>query len=71
MTEDRSLQAMKHQVYTHLDASPGDTMRASLRLMEESLRGEGFKEGVASYTKDAHRSFTRLTVETAPTEAAS
>ena len=47
----RSLQTMKHQVYKHLDASLGDAMRESLRLMEESLTRDDFKEGVASYVE--------------------
>ncbi len=58
----RSLQTMKHQVYKHLDASLGDAMRESLRLMEESLKRDDFKEGVASYVEKRAPRFERLKV---------
>ena len=58
-----SLQTMKHQVYKHLDASLGDAMRESLRLMETSLKGEDFKEGVASYIEKRPPQFKRITLD--------
>ncbi len=56
----RSLQTMKHQVYKHLDASLGDAMRESLRLMEESLKRDELKEGVASYVEKRAPRFERI-----------
>ena len=58
----RSLQTMKHQVYKHLDATLGDAMRESLRLMEESLKRDDFKEGVASYVEKRPPRFERIKV---------
>ena len=58
----RSLQTIKHQVYKHLDASLGDAMRESLRLMEESLKRDDFKEGVASYVEQRLPRFERIKV---------
>ncbi len=59
----RSLQTMKHQVYKHLDASLGEAMRESLRLMETSLQSADFKEGVASYVEKRPPQFARITVK--------
>ena len=56
----RSMQTMKHQVYKHLDASLGDAMRESLRLMEESLTRDEFKEGGASYVDKRAPRFERI-----------
>ena len=56
----RSMQTMKHQVYKHLDASLGDAMRESLRLMEDSLARDDFKEGVASYVEKRAPRFERI-----------
>ena len=56
----RSMQTMKHQVDKHLDASLGDAMRESLRLMEESLTRDDFKEGVASYVDKRAPRFERI-----------
>ena len=58
----RSLQTMKHQVYKHLDASLGDALRESMRLMEESLKRDDFKEGVASYVEKRAPQFERVRI---------
>jgi len=58
----RSLQTMKHQVYKHLDRSLGDAMRESLRLMEEALSRDDFKEGVASFVEKRAPQFERITM---------
>lgn len=51
---------MKQQVYRHLSATLGDTMRESLRLMNESLERDDFKEGVASFMEKRPPRFTRI-----------
>ncbi|MDP6581156.1 MAG: enoyl-CoA hydratase-related protein [Vicinamibacterales bacterium] len=58
----RSLQTMKHQIYKHLDAPLGDAMRESQRLMEECLKRDDFKEGVASYVEKRAPRFERIKV---------
>lgn len=58
----RSLQMTKHQVYKHVDASLGDPMRESLRLMEESLTRDDFTEGVASCVDERAPRFERIKV---------
>jgi enoyl-CoA hydratase/carnithine racemase len=44
-----SMAVIKRQVYGHLHGELGGALEESLRLMDRSLAGEDFREGVASY----------------------
>jgi enoyl-CoA hydratase/carnithine racemase len=42
---------IKRQVYGHWDGGLGAALEESLRLMEQSLATDDFREGVASYVE--------------------
>ena len=46
-----SMAVIKRQVYGHLDGQLGAAVDDSLRLMEQSLTTDDFREGVASYVE--------------------
>ena len=55
-----SLRIMKAQVYRHLNMELGEAMIESNHWMDESLKGEDFKEGVNSFIERRKPNFTRL-----------
>ncbi len=57
-----SIMMMKRQVYKHLNRELGEAMSESTRWMEESLRQDDFKEGVASFVEKRPANFSRLKV---------
>ena len=52
-----SLATIKSQVYRHLDTSLEEAVADSLTLMESSLRGDDFREGVASFLEQRAPTF--------------
>jgi enoyl-CoA hydratase/carnithine racemase len=52
-----SMAVIKRQVYSHLNVSLKHALEESMRLMDESLRGDDFREGVASYLEQRPPSF--------------
>ena len=55
-----SLRIMKAQVYRHLNMELGEAMIESNHWMDESLKGEDFKEGVNSFIERRKPNFKRL-----------
>jgi enoyl-CoA hydratase/carnithine racemase len=56
-----SMAVIKRQVYGHLDSELGAALEESLRLMDQSLTGDDFREGVASYVEQRPPRFRPLT----------
>jgi enoyl-CoA hydratase/carnithine racemase len=55
-----SMAVIKRQVYEHLDADFPKALEESLRLMEESLRTDDFREGVNSFVEQRPPRFPAL-----------
>ena len=55
-----SIMIMKRQVYKHLNRELGEAMAESTRWMDESLAGDDFKEGVASFVEKRPPNFSKL-----------
>ena len=55
-----SIMMMKRQVYKHLNRELGEAMAESTRWMDESLAGDDFKEGVASFVEKRPPNFSKL-----------
>jgi enoyl-CoA hydratase/carnithine racemase len=56
-----SMAVIKRQVYGHLDGKLAAAVADSLRLMEQSLTTDDFREGVASYVEQRPPRFGPLT----------
>jgi enoyl-CoA hydratase/carnithine racemase len=55
-----SMATIKRQLWSHLDQPLQPALQESLRLMEESLQGDDFREGVASYLEQRAPKFSPL-----------
>jgi enoyl-CoA hydratase/carnithine racemase len=55
-----SMAVIKRQVYRHLEGELGVALDESLRLMDQSLTGADFREGVASYVEQRRPRFGPL-----------
>lgn len=55
-----SLMLMKQQVYKHIDMPIGPAMEETVRLMNESLEREDFREGVRSFIERRAPRFARI-----------
>jgi enoyl-CoA hydratase/carnithine racemase len=55
-----SMAVIKRQVYGHLDSELGAALEDSLRLMNQSLTTDDFREGVASYVEQRPPRFRPL-----------
>ena len=55
-----SIMVMKQQVYRHLQMDAGDATGESIKLMNESLVREDFKEGVRSFIERRPPNFKRI-----------
>jgi enoyl-CoA hydratase/carnithine racemase len=55
-----SMAVIKRQVYRHLDGQLAAAVEDSLRLMDQSLTTEDFREGVASYVEQRPPRFEPL-----------
>jgi enoyl-CoA hydratase/carnithine racemase len=55
-----SMAVIKRQVYGHLDGGLGAALEDSLRLMNQSLTTEDFREGVTSYVEQRQPRFRPL-----------
>jgi enoyl-CoA hydratase/carnithine racemase len=55
-----SLMIMKQQIYKHLDIDFSAAMEETVRLMNESLKREDFREGVRSYIEQRAPAFSRI-----------
>lgn len=55
-----SMAAIKRQVYRHADSDLRTALEESRRLMEESLTGDDFREGVASFVEQRPPRFRPL-----------
>ena len=53
---------IKQQVYKHIDMPLGPAMEETVRLMEESLTRDDFREGVRSFIERRAPRFSRLKV---------
>lgn len=58
-----SLMLMKQQVYKHIDMPLGPAMEETIRLMDESLKREDFREGVRSFIERRPPRFARVKVD--------
>jgi enoyl-CoA hydratase/carnithine racemase len=58
-----SLMIMKQQVYKHIDMPIGPAMEETVRLMNESLEREDFREGVRSFMERRAPRFGRIKVD--------
>ena len=58
-----SLMLMKQQVYKHIDMPIGPAMDETVRLMNESLEREDFREGVRSFIERRPPKFARLKID--------
>ncbi len=58
-----SLMIMKQQIYKHVDMPLGPAMEETVRLMNESLTREDFREGVRSFIERRAPRFARIKVE--------
>jgi len=56
-----SLKHIKYQVYRHLNMSLNEAMSESETMMDESLKQEDFREGVASFVERRPAKFKRVT----------
>lgn len=57
-----SIMMMKRQVYKHLNRELGEAMNESTRWMDESLKHDDFKEGVASFVEKRAANFSKIEV---------
>lgn len=57
-----SLMIMKQQIYKHVDMPLGPAMEETVRLMNESLTREDFREGVRSFIERRAPRFARIKV---------
>ena len=57
-----SLMIIKQQIYKHIDMPLGAAMEETVRLMEESLTRDDFREGVRSFIERRAPRFSRLKV---------
>jgi len=57
-----SLMIMKQQIYKHIDMPLGPAMEETVRLMNESLTRDDFREGVRSFIERRAPRFSRLKV---------
>jgi enoyl-CoA hydratase/carnithine racemase len=57
-----SMMLMKQQVYRHLNMQLGEAMQETVRLMDESLVREDFREGIASFLEKRSPRFKRIVV---------
>jgi enoyl-CoA hydratase/carnithine racemase len=55
-----SMATIKRQVYGHLGGDLDAALQEALRLMERSLAGDDFREGVASYVEQRPPRFSQL-----------
>ncbi len=55
-----SLMIMKQQVYKHIDMPLGPSMEETVRLMQESLKRDDFREGVRSFIERRAPHFARI-----------
>ena len=58
-----SLMIIKQQVYKHIDMPLGPAMEETVRLMEESLVRDDFREGVRSFIERRAPQFARIKVD--------
>ena len=58
-----SLMIMKQQVYKHIDMPIGPAMEETVRLMNESLERDDFREGVRSFMERRAPRFGRIKVD--------
>ncbi len=57
-----SVMMMKRQVYKHLNRELGEAMNESTQWMDESLKRDDFKEGVASFVERRPANFSKIEV---------
>jgi enoyl-CoA hydratase/carnithine racemase len=57
-----SIMMMKRQVYKHLNRELGEAMNESTKWMDESLKHDDFKEGVASFVEKRPANFSKIKV---------
>jgi len=63
MCSPSSMAAMKHQVWTHIDQPLDAAVRETHQLMAASLKGEDFREGVASFVEKRPPAFSPRVAE--------